>query len=112
MLRFRQKTQRGGNMTTRVLAIGTPTVPRTSAKYQDALVREAQMSLRLYLEGHIDQHWIRQDATVVIHLINAQSVDDARAILERLPLVAGGLMEFEYMPVGPLTSFAQLLPPE
>jgi hypothetical protein len=93
----------------RVLAIGRPTVDRTSPDYQATLPREAQASLRLYLDGKLDQHWLCPDLPGVAHLVNAENVDDARAIIEQLPLVAEGKMTFEYMVLAPLSSFTQLL---
>jgi predicted RNase H-like HicB family nuclease len=93
----------------RVLAIGRPTVDRASPDYQAVLPREAQASLRLYLDGKLDQHWLCPDLPGVAHLVNAETVEEARAIIEQLPLVSEGKMEFEYMLLAPLSSFSQLL---
>ncbi len=93
----------------RVLAIGRPTGDRTAPEYQAILPNEAQASLRLYLDGKIDQHWLCPDLPGVAHLVNAASIEDARAIIEQLPLVSNGKMTFEYMVLAPLSSLHRLL---
>jgi hypothetical protein len=95
----------------RVLAIGRPTVDRTLPDYQAILPREAQASLHLYLDGKLDQHWSCPDLPGVAHLVNAETIEDARAIIEQLPLVSEGKMAFEYMLLAPLSSFKQLVHP-
>src|ERR1700761_4464855 len=45
----------------------------------------------------------------VIFLMNAESVDQAKAILDSLPLVSAGFLKFEYVPVGPLAPLGLLL---
>jgi len=41
--------------------------------------------------------------------MNATSVEEARAILEELPLGQAKLMEFDYLELSPLTSLHMLL---
>jgi hypothetical protein len=93
----------------RVLAIGKPTVPRTDPQYQAILPHEAQVTLRLYLDGRLDQHWLCPDLPGVVHIVNAESIEAARAIIESLPLVAEGKMTFEYIQLAPLSSLSKLL---
>ncbi len=95
---------------TKVLALGTLTVPVTSPSVKDAMPHEVPPTLRLYLDGHMDQYWLRLDDTGVAFLMNAQTVDQARALLEQLPLAVSGLMKFEYILLGPLAPLGMLLP--
>ena len=43
-------------------------------------------TLRLYLAGKIDQWWIRQTQTGPVFLLNVTSVEEARTLMESLPL--------------------------
>jgi hypothetical protein len=45
----------------------------------------------------------------VIFLIDAKTVDEARAIVDTLPLSKVNLMDHEYIPVGPLMPLAALI---
>ncbi len=70
---------------------------------------EVPATLKLYLDGKIEQFWARQDAPGVIVLLNAASVDEAKATIEALPLVTGGFAKYEYIPVGPLAPLGMLI---
>jgi hypothetical protein len=45
----------------------------------------------------------------VVFLLNASSEDQAKQILSKLPLVQAGRMEFDLMPLGPLSPLRYLL---
>jgi hypothetical protein len=49
--------------------------------------------------------WIsdsRGDGRGVIFLVDAKTEDEARVLMETLPLAKEQLMDYEYIPVGPL----------
>jgi hypothetical protein len=58
-------------------------------------------TLKLYLDGKIEQFWFRDQAGPIF-LMNVESVEHAKVTLDALPLVADGLMTYDLMPVGPL----------
>jgi hypothetical protein len=93
----------------KVFAIGTPGKPITQEQRQEIMPKEVPATLRLYLDGKMDQFWFRQDTPGVIFLLNAESVDQAKATIDTLPLAADGFLKFEYIPVGPLTPLALLI---
>lgn len=97
--------------TTKILAIGSLTRPLTPQERAAILPHEVPDTVRLYLDGKIDQWWFRQDGKGVVFLLNMTSVDDARTLLEKLPLGQQKLMTFEYMPLGPLAPLQVLLKP-
>jgi len=66
-------------------------------------------TLRLYLAGKIDQWWIRQTQTGPVFLLNVTSLEEARALMEKLPLGQAGLMKHEFIELGPLTPLHLLL---
>ena len=49
------------------------------------------------------------DFVGVIFLIDAKTVDEARAVMEPLPLSKENLMDHEYIPVGPLFPLGSLI---
>src|ERR1700692_754965 len=95
--------------TTKILAIGQFTKPPTPEQIQELFPKEVPATLRLYLAGKIDQWWIRQTQTGPVFLLNVTSVDEARALMEGLPLGQAGLMKHEFIELGPLTPLHLLL---
>jgi hypothetical protein len=90
--------------TTKILAISRLVGSRPSQEQFAAIMEhEVRETVDAYLTGQIDQ-WYYQTSGKggVVFLINATNVDGAKAILEKLPLGKAGLMEFDYIPVGPL----------
>ena len=95
--------------TTHILAIGHFTRTLTSDEWATIMPHEVPDTLRLILAGKIDQSWLRHDQTGVIFLMNVTDVEEAHNLLEQLPLGQAKLMEFDLIPVGPLTPLAMLL---
>ena len=96
--------------TTKILALGLFTSPPTAGQLKTIFSKEVPDTLRLYLAGKIDQWWARQDQKGPVFLMNVTSVEEARTILEQLPLGQAKLMEFEYVELSPLTPLHLLLP--
>jgi hypothetical protein len=95
--------------TTRILAIGQFTKPPTPEQMKEFFPKEVPATLRLYLAGKIDQWWIRQTQTGPVFLLNVTSVEEARTLMESLPLGRAGLMKHEFIELGPLTPLHLLL---
>ena len=96
-------------LTTKILAIGRFTSHPTPEQIREFFPREVPATLQLYLDGKIDQWWVRQDQTGPVFLMNVTSVAEARAILEKLPLGQAKLMDFDYVELGPLSPLYSLL---
>lgn len=73
------------------------------------LPQEVRATLKLYLEGKIQQWFARSDGKGVVFLLNCTTVADAKAITSALPLSKANLAAFEYMPLGPLAPLRLLL---
>jgi hypothetical protein len=95
--------------TTRILAIGQFTKPPTPEQMKEFFPKEVRATLRLYLAGKIDQWWIRQTQTGPVFLLNVTSVEEARTLMESLPLGRAGLMKHDFIELGPLTPLHLLL---
>src|SRR5579864_290029 len=95
--------------TTKILAIGQFTKPPTPGQIKEIFPKEVPATLRLYLSGKIDQWWNRQTQTGPVVLLNVSSLEEARALMEKLPLGQAGLMKHEFIELGPLTPLHLLL---
>lgn len=96
----------------KVLAIGSLHQPLTPEQKQQIMPKEVPDTLKLYLDGKIEQFWFRQDTPAVIFLMNVDSIEHAKKELDALPLTAANLMSFNLMPVGPLAPLALLIQPK
>ncbi|WP_419804596.1 hypothetical protein [Terriglobus sp.] len=96
--------------TTKVLAIGHLTGAPSPA-LRSAMPDEIRQTVQLYLNGKIDQWFARKDQNGVVFLMNVTSVDEAHKLLEALPLGVSKQMEFELIPLGPLTPLRFLMTP-
>jgi hypothetical protein len=93
----------------KVLAVGSITKPPSPEQQQQIMPKEVPDTLQLYLDGKIEQFWFRKDRPGVVFLMSGESVEDARAAVEKLPLAKGGFMTFDLIPVGPLAPLARLI---
>ncbi|MGV2293191.1 hypothetical protein AAHK20_31095 [Trinickia sp. YCB016] len=92
----------------KVFAIASAQPTLTPDKLQQHLPHEVPATLKLYLDGKVEQFWFRENAGPIF-LMNVESVEQARATLHALPLVADGHMTYELMPVGPLVPLGRLI---
>lgn len=80
---------------------------------RDQIVRvmheEVAATVRLYLNGKIRQWYSRSDGKGVVFILACGSVDEAKAIMEPLPLAKLNLMDYEYLPLSPLQPLGALL---
>jgi muconolactone delta-isomerase len=92
----------------KVMAIGT-LKPLSQEQKQRYLPKEVPATLQLYLDGKMEQFWMRDKEAGVIFLMNVDSVNDADALLKALPLGQANLLTFELMPIGPLLPLGMLM---
>ena len=95
--------------TTEVLVIQTPKQGVTAQQILAVIPAEIRATVKLYLDGKIRQWYSRGDGKGVIFLVDAKTEDEARAIMESLPLAKEQLMDHEYIPVGPLMPLRALM---
>ncbi|WP_219096690.1 hypothetical protein [Pseudomonas sp. UMAB-40] len=92
----------------KVMAIGT-LKPLTAEQRVAYLPAEVPATLQLYLDGKMEQFWMRDNEAGVIFLMTVDSVDEADRLLKALPLGAVDLLTFELMPIGPLSPLGMLI---
>jgi len=88
--------------TTRILAIGTVNPGVDQAAVRAILPTEVRETVKLYLDGKIDQWFSLQGRSGVAFILNVTDTAAARDMLEKLPLGQAHLMSFELIPLGPL----------
>jgi hypothetical protein len=97
--------------TTRILAIGTLNPGIDPASALAILPTEVRETVKLYLDGKIEQWYSLQERRGVVFILNVTDKAAAHEMLERLPLGQAHLMSFELIPLGPLNPLRQLLGP-
>ena len=95
--------------TTAVLVIETSKPGVTPQQIMAVIPEEIRATVKLYLDGKIRQWYSRGDGNGVIFLVDAKTEDEARAVMETLPLAKKQLMDHEYIPVGPLMPLRALM---
>jgi hypothetical protein len=70
---------------------------------------EIRATVPLYLDGKIQQWYLRGDGRGVVFIMNCKDVEEARVLIERLPLSQANLVDGQYIPVGPLLPLGMLL---
>jgi hypothetical protein len=97
--------------TTEVLVIQTPKQGVTAQQIMAIIPAEIRATVKLYLDGKIRQWYSRGDGKGVIFLVDAKTEEEARALMDTLPLAKAQLMDHEYIPVGPLMPLRALMGP-
>jgi len=95
--------------TTEVMVILTARQGVTRQQIMAIMPSEIRETVKLYLDGKIRQWYSRGDGKGVVFFIDAKTEDEARAVMETLPLSKEHLMDHQYIPVGPLMPLTGLL---
>jgi hypothetical protein len=95
--------------TIKLLAIGTFTAKAAPNVWRPILPTEMRETARLYLSGKIDQWYVKQDQSGVVFIMSMTDPEEAHELLANLPLGQRGLMEFQIIPLGPLSPLRSLL---
>ena len=95
--------------TTEVLVIQTARQGVDPQQIMAVMPAEIRATVKLYFDGKIRQWYSRGDGRGVIFLVDSKTEDEARAIMETLPLAKEQLMDHVYIPVGPLMPLRALM---
>jgi hypothetical protein len=104
-----QPANQPATQTTHILAIGTLNQGVDPAAARAILPTEVRETVKLYLDGKIDQWYSLQGRPGVVFILNVTDTAAAHEMLEKLPLGQAHLMSFELIPIGPLNPLRQLL---
>ncbi len=88
------------------LSLSTRRTDRFSeAEFAQLADAEASRARELYAAGVIRQIWHRGDRPGACMVLEADSLDDARARLHTLPLIRAGMLEVSIVPLVPYAGF-------
>jgi hypothetical protein len=96
---------------TQVLATLTVNPDTDRAALMKVMPGEVRDTVKLYLDGKIQQWYSRSDGRGVVFILNAKSTAEAKALMDSLPLMKANLVTFDYMPLAPLGPLRMLLQP-
>ena len=89
------------------LSLSTRRADRFSEAEFAALVdAEIARARELYADGFIRQIWHRGDRPGACILLEADSIEQARARLQTLPLIRAGMLDVSIVPLGPYAGFS------
>lgn len=94
---------------TEVMVILTAKQGVTRQQITAIMPSEIRETVKLYLDGKIRQWYSRGDGNGAVFLIDAKTEDEARAVMETLPLSKEHLVDHAYIPVGPLMPLIGLM---
>ena len=95
--------------TTGVMVIQTVRQGVTPQQILAVMPSEIRATVKLYFDGKIRQWYSRGDGKGVVFLVDAKTEDEARTVMETLPLAKKQLMDHQYIPVGPLMPLRALM---
>lgn len=95
--------------TVEVMVILTAKQGVTRQQIMTIMPLEIRDTVKLYLDGKIRQWYSWGDGNGVVLMIDAKTEDEARAVMDTLPLSKENLMDHEFIPVGPLIPLMGLM---
>ena len=105
----RTQTQASASTSTGIFALLTAKPGVTRERVMAIMPAEIRATVQLYLEGKIREWYAREDGRGAVFLLNARDLDEAKSILESLPLANENMLDHEYIPVGPLMPLRLLM---
>lgn len=103
------RTQASVSTTVGIFALLKAKPGVTRERIMAIMPAEVRATVKLYLEGKIRDWYAREDGRGAVFLLNARDIEEAKSILESLPLANENLLEHEYIPVSPLMPLRLLL---
>ena len=79
------------------------------AQMMKTMPEEIRATVKLYLDGKIQQWYSRSDGRGVLFVMNCATVAEAKALTDALPLAKANLASFEFTALSPLTPLRILL---
>jgi hypothetical protein len=95
--------------TTAVLASLTIKSDGDRAQVMKVMPDEVRATVKLYLDGKIQQWYSRSDGRGVLFILNCSTVAEAKALMDELPLSKANLASLEYTALSPLTPLRGLI---
>src|ERR1700730_9144798 len=81
----------------------------TRERVMAVMPAEIRATVQLYLDGKIREWYLRCGCRRGVFLLNTEDVEEAKSIMESLPLARADMLDHEYIPVGPLMPLRLLM---
>jgi hypothetical protein len=95
--------------TMQILAVSKMKDDADRGKMGPHLSDEIKHTLEAYLDGHIRNFWFKVEETGIVLLLESADKEEAQRVLGELPLVIGGFIEFDLIPLQPLMPLGMLI---
>lgn len=92
----------------RILAIEKELGKPLEGDTKELLAREARQAWELYQQGIFREIYFIQDRPIAVIIMEAHDADEAKKALASLPLVEGGYIDFDIIPLKPYPGFSRL----
>ncbi len=92
----------------KILALEHESLEASPGAFGPYLRHEAARLWELQQAGTVRELYFRADRTEAVLVLECADDAEARRVLDTLPLVAAGLIEFETIPLRPYPGFARL----
>lgn len=92
----------------KILALEKETAGVQPDQFAPHLRAEAMHLWHLYHDGVVRELYFRQDRPEAVLVLECADINTATAVLDRLPLVLSGLIDFELVPLIPYPGFERL----
>ena len=70
---------------------------------------EVKHTLEVYLDGHIRNFWFQVERQGIVLLLESADKEEAERVLGEMPLVVGGFIDFDIIPLQPLMPLGMLI---
>ncbi|NQW20930.1 MAG: hypothetical protein HQ477_09485 [Chloroflexi bacterium] len=70
---------------------------------------EVKHTVEAYLDGKIRNFWFQVNRPGVVFILECADEDEARHLMDELPLVVAGLMDVDLIPLQPLRPLSMLV---
>jgi hypothetical protein len=97
------------NLVTGVLVLLTAKPGVAREQVMKFMPAEIRATVRLYLDGKIQQWFARGDGKGAVFILDCKDVAEAEAVINGLPLSGENLLDHEFIPIGPLKPLGLLL---
>ena len=92
----------------KVLALGRDAAPADDPRFAEVRPAEARRAWELYQQDVLREIYFRADRPNGVLVLEVPDLAAAREVIDSLPLVAAGLIDFDLIPLKPYPGFARL----
>ncbi|MFV0422895.1 hypothetical protein [Oleidesulfovibrio sp.] len=93
----------------KVLAIDKVSPDATPERVRELFMKEVHHTIKMYLADIVREIYFREDRSGTVLMLEVPSLDEARKLIDTLPMVKDGLLEYDLIPLGPFMPLALLV---